>query len=128
MDIQFVDVDMDVPIDSLDTSGGIGKGKRKASAIDLTDDVGARPGKARTLGGDRPREVVPVKEISEGGAGRLWNSAELGGGMVLPLLPILTYLCVKVEGSEDVFEAKNSESGGMFALCLFGFPGYSRFW
>lgn len=127
--MQFgMDVDMDVPIDSLDTGSGTVKGKRKVSAIDLTDDAGARPGKPRTLGGDRPREVVPVKEISSGGGGRLWTGEELAGGVVFPMLPVLTYLSVKVEGSDDVFEARNSESGGMFPLCSYGLQECLRFW
>jgi protein HIRA/HIR1 len=119
-----MDVDMDVPISSLDTSSSVAKGKRKAPPVDLTDDASARPGKARTLGGDRLREVVPVKEISGGGlagVGRQsWGDVEpAGGGVALPLLPILTCVSVKMEGSEDVFEARNSENDGVLLFCCY---------
>src|SRR5207244_3744959 len=45
----------DVPISSFPDIVS-GKGKRKASEADLGDDT--RPGKPRTLGGDRQREVA----------------------------------------------------------------------
>ncbi|KAF5383088.1 hypothetical protein D9615_005075 [Tricholomella constricta] len=104
-----VSMDLDVPIDSLDTSVSPmhTRGKRKASAvIDLTDE--GKPNKARTLGGDRVREHVSVKEIGvvDGGTRVAW------GGQVGPSLPVaalLTSLTAEIEGSDDLFEGRNSE-------------------
>ncbi|KIJ61405.1 hypothetical protein HYDPIDRAFT_169671 [Hydnomerulius pinastri MD-312] len=102
-------MDMDVPIDSLDqiSSPGANKGKRKASAMDLDD----RPGKPRTLGGDRPRESVAIREIAPAG-GRWEASHVLHTVDMLPLPPLLTFLTAKVDGSEDVLEGRNSEGDG----------------
>ncbi|TFK49367.1 WD40 repeat-like protein [Heliocybe sulcata] len=113
------DVDMerglDVRIEALDESG---KGKRKASAADLGEE--SRPSRPRTLGGDRPRETVVVKEI--GRQSPLPDRSWMGVGLkiVLGVPPLLTYLSTKVEGpgsGEDaVFEAKNSENGDRFEV------------
>ncbi|CCM01218.1 uncharacterized protein FIBRA_03266 [Fibroporia radiculosa] len=109
-----IDMNTDVPISSLDTSMPLGKGKRKAA--DLVDDrVNSKP---RTLGGDRVRESVPVREIAGGNAGfsansslGLWNEqSSLIGRLQVP--PVLTYLKATVEGSEDVFEGRNAEGDG----------------
>ncbi|KAH7919190.1 histone transcription regulator 1 [Leucogyrophana mollusca] len=108
-------IDTDVPIEALDTSTSISinKGKRKASALDLTDD---RPAKPRTLGGDRPRESIPVREIGQAvgsSAVRSWGGSHLfEGADLLQVPPLLTFLSSKVEGSEDVLEGKNSEGEG----------------
>lgn len=116
-------MDLDVPIDSLDTVDG--KGKRKGSLIDLTDDV--RPTKARTLGGDRVREKVLVKEIvsSRGGSRgpgiTLWNQAEHHAALPVPAL--LTYLSSEVEGAEGLLEGRNSEEDGVYTLTRAS-PGY----
>jgi protein HIRA/HIR1 len=110
VDVDFpMGMDMDVPIDSLATSS-IRQGKRKATAIDLTDDS-TRNGKPRTLGGDRPREVGVVKEIGGGMARQIVAPMTLGGD-VIPLPPIVTYLCV--ECGEDLFEGRNSENLGTY--------------
>lgn len=110
---------MDVRIEALDDSASAaGKGKRKASAADLMDD-GLKPSRPRTLGGDRPREQVVVKEIvgrttAVVGVPNQWRPSG-----VLSVPPLLTYLSVKVEGSEDlVFEAKNSENADNFEVVL----------
>ncbi|KAG5643708.1 hypothetical protein DXG03_009757 [Asterophora parasitica] len=104
-----VDMDLDVPIDSLDTpmSPMHARGKRKASAvIDLTDE--GKPSKARTLGGDRVQEHVPVKEIGaiEGGTRVAWGGQ---AGTRLPVPSLLTSLTAEIEGSDDLFEGRNSE-------------------
>ena len=112
-----VRMDLDVPIDVIDA-----KGKRKASnMIDLTEDV--RPTtKARTLGGDRQRDDAPVKEIVPSAAfGAPWEVVGVGK-MSLPVPAILTSLTAEIEGSEGVFEGKNSEDDGMlscFPRCFF---------
>jgi len=106
---RHADVDMDVPISSLDTaSSSNAKGKKKVATIDLTDD--ARPSRPRTLGGDRPREPVAVREINPPTG--LWDNPE---SMTLPVPPLLTYLSGEVEGTEDVFEGRNSENDGICA-------------
>lgn len=111
-------MDMDVPIDSLSTGGNSLKGKRKASAFDLTDD--AKPSKPRTLGGDRPRDSVVVREIGPGiSIGDAWvgpNSAM--AGVSLPVPPLYNSLSVKVEGSDDILEARNPEDDGVYLRFL----------
>lgn len=107
-----VAMDLDVPIDSLGTPNSPinSRGKRKASAIiDLTDE--AKPTKSRTLGGDRPRDVVVVKEIglSESTIPAAWGAPQ---GNSLPVPPLLTSLTAEIDGSEDVFEGRNSEDDG----------------
>ncbi|KAH7882376.1 histone transcription regulator 1 [Phlebopus sp. FC_14] len=95
-------LDMDVPIDSLDalSSPGTNKGKRKVSALD--ED---RPAKPRTLGGDRLREIVAVREIvPASGKPHMLHTVD-----ALPLPPILTFLSTRVEGGDDVLEGRNSE-------------------
>ncbi|KZP25696.1 histone transcription regulator 1 [Athelia psychrophila] len=103
-----VDMDMEVPIDSLSTVSTLGKGKRKGAGFE--DD--SRPAKARTLGGDRPREAVVVRELGGvsavgGRAPNAWGDPHLANA--LPVAQLLSALAVKVEGSDDMLEAKNSE-------------------
>lgn len=111
---RHVGMDLDVPIDSLDTVSPINaKGKRKA-IIDLTDEV--RTTKARTLGGDRPRDVAPVKVIgSVSSQVATWSSPS---GINLPVPTLLTSLTAEIEGSDDMFEARNSEDDGMWFIAL----------
>lgn len=99
------DVDMDVPINSLFTSTPARKRKASLSGMDGED---GRVGKARTLGGDRVREVVPVKELVMAGMGRM---AEVGS-VNLPTATLLTFLRAEVEGTEDVLEARNTGDDG----------------
>ncbi len=109
-----MDVDGEVRISSLDTGAQNGRGKRKAG-----EDFDERmTGKARTLGGDRVRETVVIKPISSRAApvvGVMWAE---GSGLVGRLEPpqLVTYLKATIEGSEDVFEARNSEGDGMWAI------------
>lgn len=111
------DASTDVPIAALET----GRAKRKT--LDGVDDrIATRP---RTLGGDRVRESVPVREIAGAGAGLgmaaqvpLWGEQSSVMGR-LQALPVLTYVKATIEGSEDVFEGKNAESGGM-RVCFSG--------
>ncbi|KAG2063900.1 histone transcription regulator 1 [Suillus decipiens] len=102
-------MDMDVPIDALDTSMlSANKGKRKASVLDTPED---RPSKPRTLGGDRPRETVAVREITS--TSLVSTRPHLfEGANLLPVPPLLTFLSANVEGSDFVFEARNSEGDG----------------
>ncbi|KAH9907682.1 WD40-repeat-containing domain protein, partial [Fomitopsis serialis] len=97
------DVDMfpgdwstDVQIAALET----GRGKRKT--LDGVDDrVATKP---RTLGGDRVRDNVLVREVSgpvgAGGGLGLWGEqSSVMGRLQVP--PVLTYIKASVEGSED---------------------------
>ncbi|KAG6914965.1 hypothetical protein DXG01_014188 [Tephrocybe rancida] len=115
-----VGMDVDVPIDSLDTPASpmhARAGKRKASAMDLPED--GKQVKARTLGGDRVRDHVVVKEIAHHGSARgtaIDGVALAWGGQAGPNLPVptlLTSLSTEIEGSDDVFEGRNSEEDGL---------------
>ncbi|KAI0341349.1 histone transcription regulator 1 [Trametopsis cervina] len=110
------DMSTEVTISALDTQG---RGKRKSSAMDFPDD---RPSKARTLGGDRIREAVPVRELaappkvaSGSGVGLAWSAEHPLAGRV-PWPPLLNYLKVSVEGTDDVLECRNSEDGSSFEV------------
>lgn len=109
-----VDMNTDVQISSLEAPG---KGKRKASDADLTDD---RPVKPRTLGGDRVRGTVTVRELAP--SGHLAGNVPIMSGAMdmmpgqsvagrLPMPPLLTYLKAAVAKNGDIFEARNSEDG-----------------
>ncbi|KAI0076485.1 WD40 repeat-like protein [Panus rudis PR-1116 ss-1] len=108
-----VDMNTNVSIASLDAGGG--KGKRKASMMDFED----RPVKPRTLGGDRVRETVAVRELAVGKTANMLvvpeslaaNSIESSVAGRLPILPLLNYVKVNVEGSEDIFEGRNYDDG-----------------
>jgi protein HIRA/HIR1 len=118
-------MDLDVPIDTFDTSApnASSKGKRRVSSLlnsSADNDVKVKP---RTLGGDRPVEVHVAKKIST------WTSAPNSrvdtprasgsGGGNFPLLPtpsLLTYLSSEVEGSGDILEAKNIDNDGAHLL------------
>lgn len=111
------DMNTEVPISALETNG---KGKRKSSVMDAIDD---RPSKARTLGGDRPRDTVTVKEIAPATSAIVIYDASAAAGSQnlaarLPLSPLLTYLKTVVEGSEDILEARNSEDSCKFHSCI----------
>lgn len=99
-------LDMDVPIDAIDTSfADTNRAKRKASAI----DEGDRPTRARTLGGDQPRTTIDIHVIDR-------NKHDMPGDL-LPIPPILTLLSTSVDDSEDILEGRNvSEEGGP---CMF---------
>jgi len=103
-------MDMEVPIDSL-SNGNTFKGKRKASILDGADDYRVKP---RTLGGDRPRESIAVREIGGAPPGITWDSHV--ASCTLPVLPLYNSLSIRVEGNDDVLQAYNSESDG---VCIF---------
>lgn len=106
-------IDMDVPINSLSTgTNATLKGKRKASILDSADDT--KLSKPRTLGGDRPRDTVVIHEIGTGessGSGS-WNDRGLLTGAILPVPPLYNSLNVRIDGSDDVLEGRNSENDG----------------
>ena len=112
-------MDMDVPISSLDKNGsasGNGKGKRKSSAIDMVEE--ARTSKPRTLGGDLTKSSIPIREIEAGklvgaSSSRFWGEPQV---TVLPQPPLLTYLSAKLDGGDDVLEARNPENSGRLFL------------
>lgn len=111
-----MDRDMEVPISALSTGPDGLKGKRKASSYDLGIDDG-RVSKPRTLGGDRSRENVTVREIGAVGSG---SHIGVGMAMGLPIPPLYNSLTVRVEGSEDILEARNSENDGTSHLAYLG--------
>jgi protein HIRA/HIR1 len=115
----FLDMAMDVPIDSLGVASSAGA-KRKLSVLDIED----RPAKARTLGGDRVRGNTPniVKEIPSIPSHRavVSSSPQAERKELFSAPPTLTYLCLKVKDmGDDILECKNAENGGKFS--------YSRF-
>ena len=97
-------LDMDVPIDAIDTSSAdTSRAKRKASAIDEDD----RPTRARTLGGDQPRSTIDIRVIDR-------NKRDMQGNL-LPIPPILTLLSTSVDDGDDILEGRNtSEEGGSY--------------
>ncbi|EKM56503.1 uncharacterized protein PHACADRAFT_118264 [Phanerochaete carnosa HHB-10118-sp] len=104
------DMNTEVQISALDTNG---RQKRKSSVMDAIDD---RPSKARTLGGDRPRDIVAVKELAPASSTIVVYDASSATDAQnvaarLPITPLLTYLKAQAEGSEDLLEARNSEDG-----------------
>lgn len=111
------DMNTDVPISAFDANG---RQKRKSSVMDAIDD---RPSKARTLGGDRPRDVVPVRELAPaGGSVVVYDASNAAGAQNLaarlPIAPLLTFLKTQIEGGEDLLEARNSEDGCKSILTL----------
>ncbi|KAG6902054.1 hypothetical protein C0995_005111 [Termitomyces sp. Mi166 len=112
-----VSMEIDVPIDSLDTPASPihgRSGKRKASELDLPDD--GKQVKTRTLGGDRIRDHVVAKEISHHATTRggvegvgAWEGQE---GPRLPVPPLLTVLSTVVEESDEILEVRNPEDDG----------------
>lgn len=125
-DQPYGDVEM-VSIDAIDTPFSPARGKRKASAIDLTDD--SRPVTYRTLGGDRQRENIPVRELGgpsvTGGAVKGWGSSGASaslsapGASLLPIPPLLTRVTSPMEDSDDILEATNPEDNSESLLYLF---------
>ena len=110
-DFGMIDVDDgEVRISSFDTAAQNGKGKRRAA-----DEDERGGGKPRTLGGDRVRESVPVRPI----ASRIscappscaWADASGLAGRLMPP-QLVTYLKASIEGSDVLFEGRNSEGDG----------------
>ncbi|KAG8982395.1 HIR complex subunit, partial [Tulasnella sp. 427] len=98
-------------------ANGMGPPKRKLSEME-EESTGlnggsARGPKARTLGGDRPRDPVgPVRELRPAVQGFGYGGHPAPSMKVkLDVPPLLSYLSVKSEEKEgDVFEAKNPEA------------------
>ncbi|KAG8894286.1 HIR complex subunit [Tulasnella sp. 408] len=93
-------------------TNGMAPPKRKLS--EMEDDSSALNGgfrapKARTLGGDRPRDPIgPVRELRPATQGFGYPPPPMKIKLDVP--PLLSYLSVKSEEREgDVFEAKNPE-------------------
>ncbi|KAL1686667.1 WD40-repeat-containing domain protein [Schizophyllum commune] len=96
----------DVRIDALDNvmASPLGlKGKRKAS----TPHEEGKPS-ARTLGGDRPvpQGQMHARQLAAGGMLATWGTE----APKLPLPRLLTYLSAEVEGTQDTFDAVNSDN------------------
>lgn len=70
----------------------------------------------RTLGGDRQREMIPVKEINDSSVTAWRNHLGASSGLDLPVPPTLTRLTAEVEGTH-VFEGLNPEDGGKSYSC-----------
>ncbi|KAJ6572019.1 histone transcription regulator 1 [Mycena capillaripes] len=92
----------DVRIDAVEEGG------RKRKAVASVD--GEEPKRPRTLGGERKRVVLPVKEIVAGSGGVV-RMAPFSGGINLPVPALMTRIATQVEGSDDLFEAVNPEEG-----------------
>jgi protein HIRA/HIR1 len=86
---------------------------RRRSPGDVFGDEGRL--KARTLGGDKQREVVPVRELVDSSRQPHIASAEIinQGQAVLPALSVLTVISSRTNQgtTECLLEGKNSESG-----------------
>jgi protein HIRA/HIR1 len=119
-DVEMSDVQphsMQVPISSLSEDDPAGmKGKRKISVMDLVDD--GRQSKARTLGGDRAREQVTVREISSSGGPIQRDFGGRSASAMLRTPSLLNYLSAKVDGGQDFLEARNSEGSGKWKITL----------
>ena len=107
--------DGEVRISSFDTAAQSGKGKRRAGS-DADERV-----KPRTLGGDRVREAVPVRPIASRiaaapPAGAWAEGSGLAGRLAPPQL--VTYLKAGMEGSDVLFEGRNSEGDGEYAAAI----------
>ncbi|KAG8875668.1 HIR complex subunit, partial [Tulasnella sp. 331] len=109
------------PISAVDTtnSNPVAAGKRKAGDMmsgggDEMSGPGGKPLKARTLGGDKPREPVgPVRELRAAVSGMvLYDDREMGGMSKLGVPPLKTFLSVKSDDKEgDVLETRNFDDG-----------------
>ncbi|KAJ7138434.1 histone transcription regulator 1 [Mycena crocata] len=93
----------DVRIDAVEEGGR----KRKASSAAMAVD-GEEPKRARTLGGERKRVVVPVKELASGSGGAT-RASWSAGTINLPMRPLMTRITISPEGTEDLFEAVNPD-------------------
>lgn len=93
-------------VPSIDAYGP--EGKRKINEM----DVDVPRGKARTLGGDRVRDVSQEQAteiVGRDGIGQVWSAPRTRTADVLNVPRIMTQLSVRVEGSEDILEGNNFE-------------------
>ncbi|KAJ7512540.1 histone transcription regulator 1 [Mycena galericulata] len=96
----------DVRIDAVEEGGR----KRKAGAAAMGGGGdGEEPKRARTLGGERKRVVVPVKELPSRNGGAAARAPWSVGTIALPVPALMTRVHTTVEGSDDVFEAVNPD-------------------
>ncbi|KAG6829748.1 hypothetical protein H0H92_003624 [Tricholoma furcatifolium] len=112
-------MDVDVPIDSLDTPTSpihVRSGKRKADFPDEGKHV-----KARTLGGDQGRDQVAAREIPV--KERQPTLGAVFGEQESPLIPqraLMTWQTVEIEGTDTVLECTNPADGGPTVLKFVG--------
>ncbi|KAJ7894053.1 hypothetical protein B0H13DRAFT_2339434 [Mycena leptocephala] len=90
----------DVRIDAVEEGG---RKRKPAASVDAEE-----PKRARTLGGERKRVVVPMKEIASG-TGSAVRAPWSVGSINLSVPALMTRVVTQVEGSDDVFEAVNPE-------------------
>ena len=110
-------VDMDVPINALDSK--LKRGKSDSLSVGYGDDGNIRLPKARTLGGDRLRDREAIgREIREIRTNRGVHEMNVNVGafhntssVVLPAPSLKTFLEVRVEETGDILEARNSDDG-----------------
>jgi protein HIRA/HIR1 len=101
---------MDVKIDAVEEGGR----KRKASSASMMD--GDEPKRARTLGGERKRTVLPAREIATASGSSVrapWNGGSGAAPIDLPVPALMTRITTTIQGSDDLFEAINPEGEGM---------------
>ncbi|KAL0566745.1 HIR complex subunit, partial [Marasmius crinis-equi] len=96
-----MDVEMGVPIDTIG-EGSVNSRKRKAEEELVS-------GRYRTLGGDRPREFGPVREMAYSSGIPVMGGPGAGPVASLPIPAAMTRVTAEVDGSDDVFEAINAE-------------------
>ncbi|THV03532.1 WD40 repeat-like protein [Dendrothele bispora CBS 962.96] len=102
----FGDVDM-IPIDSFDS----GRSRGRAMEEDIKPTY-------RTLGGDRPRQTVPIRELPSSGVA---IQGGYSGGINLAIPALMTKISVQVEGtSGNLLEVINAEDGGVTEVMYIG--------
>ncbi|KAF8911743.1 WD40-repeat-containing domain protein [Mucidula mucida] len=87
-----VDMGMGVPIDALDRPR---KEEQRSPVF-------------RTLGGDRPREFIPIREVTASG-----YPGSSSASLNLPVPVVLTRITTEVDGSDHLFECTYSEESGV---------------
>ncbi|KAJ7878711.1 hypothetical protein B0H13DRAFT_2545058 [Mycena leptocephala] len=90
----------DVRIDAVEEGG---RKRKPVASVDAEE-----PKRARTLGGERKRVVVPMNKIASG-TGSAVRAPWSVGSINLSVPALMTRVVTQVEGSDDVFEAVNPE-------------------
>jgi protein HIRA/HIR1 len=117
----FDDISMDDGQDTMASIAALNTASpqaRRCSPGDVFGDEGRV--KARTLGGDRQREVIPIRELA-GSSRQTYLASDpvvQAGQAILPAPLVLTVISARInQGStECLLEGKNSESG---CACLY---------